>query len=155
MPYASQITDFATASVAAIQAAAVAGAGLDLSGGTLTNFAMKAYNEVLASGAAAANTGSAFALNANLGRTFFLLLNANCTFSFTNLPAAGKAGFITMVLKNDATPNRTLVFPASVKWSGGTVPLRSTAANAVDIWTFLTVDGGVTVLSNLALFDVK
>jgi hypothetical protein len=52
----------------------------------------------------------------------------------------------SMVVKQDATGGRTMAFPASVKWPGGTAPTLSTGANAIDVLSFVSYDNGTTWL---------
>lgn len=61
-----------------------------------------------------------------------------------NPPAAGSAGSATLILRQDATGGRTLVWPSSVLWDGGVAPLVTPAANAIDICAIVTRDGGAT-----------
>tara|TARA_R110002153_G_scaffold62091_1_gene167113 strand:+ start:7633 stop:8658 length:1026 start_codon:yes stop_codon:yes gene_type:complete len=42
-----------------------------------------------------------------------------------------------LIVKQDATGSRTLTYGSVFKWAGGTVPTLSTAANAIDIFTFI------------------
>lgn len=66
-----------------------------------------------------------------LGNKFFFTFGAqNETFTFT---APSNPGNFMLVVKQDATGSRTATWPASVKWSGGTAPTLSTAANSIDI----------------------
>lgn len=60
-------------------------------------------------------------------------LTGNCTFTFTAPP-----GPCSLVLKlaQDATGSRTVTWPATVKWSGGTAPTLTTTASKIDIITF-------------------
>jgi hypothetical protein len=55
------------------------------------------------------------------------------TFSFTapNGPCS-----LTLRIVQDGTGGRTASWPGTVKWSGGSAPVLSTAASAVDIITF-------------------
>lgn len=63
------------------------------------------------------------------------LTAASCTLSITNL----KAGVYTLVVKQDATGNRTISnLAALASWPGGTAPTLSTGASAVDILTFIS-----------------
>jgi hypothetical protein len=71
------------------------------------------------------------------------VLDANCTFTFTGA-SSGRACALTLHLVQDATGSRTVTWPASVDWPGGTAPVLSTAANAVDVLTLHTVNGGTT-----------
>ncbi len=79
------------------------------------------------------------------GNVFEVALTENVTgLTLANPPVSGKAGSFTLILKQDATGGRTFAWPASVKWADGTAPTLTTTANAIDILTFLTTDGGTT-----------
>jgi hypothetical protein len=49
-----------------------------------------------------------------------------------------------LILKQDITGGRTLAWPASVLWAGGAPPVVTPAADAIDIFAFITRDGGGT-----------
>lgn len=59
----------------------------------------------------------------------------------------------TLIVKQDATGTRTLAYNGVYKWVGGSAPTLSTAANSIDILTFLT-DGtnmfGGSILKGMA-----
>jgi hypothetical protein len=57
-------------------------------------------------------------------------------------PAAGRAGSCSIILRQDATGGRTLTWPASVKWAGGSPPPITSAADAIDVYALITRDGG-------------
>lgn len=61
-----------------------------------------------------------------------ITLDGNTTLSFLN-----PAGFCSLLLEinQDATGSRTITWPASVLWSGGTAPILSTAPNSIDVVT--------------------
>lgn len=65
----------------------------------------------------------------------FTLSGGNATFTFSNPPKAGT--LITIVLVQDGTGSRTVTWPASVKWSGGTAPTLTTTASKRDVFTFV------------------
>lgn len=88
------------------------------------------------------NTGAAETFVATTG-VHTATLNANCTFTFTAL-ASGLASGMVLFLTQDATGSRTVTWPGSVVWPGGVAPTLSVAAAAVDVLTFLSVDGGTT-----------
>ena len=92
-------------------------------------------------------TGPATANLAN-GNVFSATLTGNTTFTFSGA-TAGKACSFGLYLTQDATGSRLATWPASVKWSGGTAPTLSTAANAVDILVFETINGGTTWYGSL------
>ncbi len=77
-----------------------------------------------------------------LGNYFEATLDQATTFTFSNPPATGKAGSFTLIIKQDATGSRTVALPAGVDWENSTAPVFSTAANAVDIVSFITNDAG-------------
>lgn len=57
-------------------------------------------------------------------------LTDNCTFTFT---APSNPCTVQLILIQDGTGSRTVTWPASVKWPGGTAPTLSTAASSVDV----------------------
>lgn len=68
-----------------------------------------------------------------------ITLTANCALTFP-APAAGKS--ISLALAQDGTGSRTVTWPATVKWPGGTAPTLTTTPNKTDRLTFLCDDGG-------------
>lgn len=68
----------------------------------------------------------------------YLTLTANCTITFPTA-AVGKA--FALVLKQDGTGSRTVTWPGTVKWPGGTVPVLTTTKEKTDVLSFLSVDG--------------
>ena len=66
-------------------------------------------------------------------------------------PSAALSGTITLVLTQDATGGRTMVWPAAVKWSDGIAVQPATAANSISVvnllWTgvqWLGMNGGTS-----------
>jgi hypothetical protein len=88
------------------------------------------------------------AINLANGNVVSATLAGATTFTFSGA-TAGMACSFGVYLTQDATGSRTVTWPASVKWSGGTPPTLSTAANAVDILVFETIDGGTTWYGSL------
>lgn len=74
------------------------------------------------------------------GNIFNVTLTGNVTFSFAGA-VAGKACSFGLYISQDVTGGHTVTWPAGVKWSGGP-PSLSTAASAVDILVFETINGG-------------
>ena len=90
------------------------------------------------------STGAATTVNLAAGTIFTATLTDDCTFTFSNPNGTASTGSsFTLILTNDATPDRTRVWPASVKFADGTQQYTNTA-NAIDIWFFFTPDGGTT-----------
>jgi hypothetical protein len=54
----------------------------------------------------------------------------NETFTFT---APSNPCHMTLILVQDANGSRTVTWPATVKWVGGTAPTLTTDANGVDV----------------------
>jgi hypothetical protein len=67
----------------------------------------------------------------------------NVTFTFSNPPASGKAGSFTLKWIQDSV-DRTITWPASVDWAGGSAPDVTSGSAKVDIYVFATFDGGTT-----------
>jgi hypothetical protein len=105
----------------------------------LTSKELKDYSETVSTNA---TSGIAATIDLDNGNVHDLTLTANCTLTFSNPPATGKAGSFTLILRQDATGSRTVTWPASVKWSGGTAPTLTTTASGIDILTFTTLDAG-------------
>ena len=123
---------------------------LPLSGGTLTG-AVNAGDQII-SKAVFKDVGETLATNGTSGSTATIdledgnfhkvTLTANCTFTFSNPPASGTAGSFTLFLVQDGTGSRTVTWPTSVDWAAATAPTLTTTAAAVDVLTFITLDGG-------------
>lgn len=95
-------------------------------------------------------------LNQESGNVF-IHTNASggTTFTFSNPPSATYVHSFTVIHKQDGTGAAGVTWPASVDWPGGTAPAISSAANAVDVFTFITYDGGTSYYGFLAGQDVK
>lgn len=80
-----------------------------------------------------------------MGNVFEAILTENVTvLALTNPPAVDRAGSVTLILRQDGTGGRTVAWPGAVKWAGGMPPLVTSAANAIDVYAFVTRDDGVT-----------
>ncbi len=66
-------------------------------------------------------------------KDFHTFGSQNETFTFT---APTNPCNILLVLKQDSTGSRTVTWPSSVKWPGGTAPTLTTGANSIDIIAF-------------------
>jgi hypothetical protein len=98
------------------------------------------------------NTSTAINLDVVSGGVFTATLTGNATITL-RFPVATGASSFTLILLNDATPDRTVAFAGgSFKFPGGAATLsRTTTANATDIWVFFTPDGGTTYFGNIAM----
>ncbi len=85
-------------------------------------------------------TGGSITVNLEDGNVHTITLNAATTFTFSNPPASGKAGSLTLIL-NQGTTAYAVTWPSSVDWSGGSAPNLSKVSTDY-VLTFLTLDGG-------------
>lgn len=107
--------------------------------------------ESIAEPVTALATSGTIAINCALGDYFTLAAAGNMTsFTFSNLPAAGKAQTIMVAITQDGTGSRIATFPSSFKWAGGAAGVLSTAANSVDVLAITTFDQGTTWRATLA-----
>jgi hypothetical protein len=111
--------------------------GALLSGAELIDYAETSPTATISVGA--------LTLDLHTGSVFDVVLTANVTsLTLANPPAVGRAGSATLILRQDAIGGRTLAWPASVRWTGGTPPVVTPTANAIDIYAFVTRNGGAT-----------
>lgn len=89
-------------------------------------------------------SAASITLDMTLGNVFDATLDQATTLVFSNPPVSGKGGSFTLLLRQDPTGGWATTWPASVDWSDGSPPILSTSANALDILSFITVDGGTT-----------
>jgi hypothetical protein len=111
--------------------------GALLSGAELTDYSESSPAPVVGAGT--------LTLDLDTGSVFNVVLTENVTsLILANPPAAGRAGSATLILRQDATGHRTIAWPSSVRWALGTPPLVTPAANAIDVYAFITRDGGAS-----------
>ena len=91
---------------------------------------------------AVSSSGGTTTLNLQLGDSFTTTLTENTTLAFSNPPAGTGLGAFVVKVKQHASSAKTLAFPGTVDWAGGSAPDVSTGVNDVDIFVFLTVDNG-------------
>ena len=83
--------------------------------------------------ASSTTSGATVTIDWNNGNNQGFLLDANTTFTFTGGRIGGK---YLLKLRQDATGSRTVTWPTSVIWSGGTAPTLTTTANKNDFIGF-------------------
>jgi hypothetical protein len=99
--------------------------------------------DVAASSPAPTISGGILTLDFTAGSVFEILLSEDVlTLVLSNPPAAGRAGWITLILRQAAFGGRTVTGPASIAWAGAAAPTVSAAPDAIDIYTLITRDGG-------------
>ena len=98
------------------------------------------------------NTGASATINLANGNFVTATLNDNCTFTFTTGIGTGSQAF-TLFLTNDATPSRSITWPVTVKWPGGSTPVRTETANRTDVYSFFTFDNGSNWYGTLSIYN--
>jgi hypothetical protein len=84
-------------------------------------------------------------IDCSLGDYFTLALSANVSsVTFSNLPASGFAQTIMVRITQDASSAKTLAFPSSFKWAGGSLGVVSTTLGAIDVLAITTFDQGTS-----------
>jgi hypothetical protein len=107
--------------------------------------------EVIAEPVNALATSGTIAIDCSLGDYFTLAAAGNMTsFTFSNLPASGKAQTIMVRITQDATGSRVATWPASFKWAGASAGVLSTAANSVDVLAITTFNQGTSWIATLS-----
>jgi hypothetical protein len=97
-----------------------------------------------------ATASGAVTLNLANGNVFNLTVTGNITgFTFSGATSGVACGF-TLYLTENSTGGYTISgWPGSVTWIGGTAPTLNTAANALNILTFQTLNGGTNWYGSL------
>jgi len=98
------------------------------------------------------NTGASTTVNLANGNFVTATLTDDCTFTFTTGIGTGAQAF-TLFLTNDATPSRTITWPVTVKWPGGSTPVRTETANKTDVYSFFTYDNGSNWYGTLSIYN--
>ena len=99
-------------------------------------------------------TGTAVTIDQNNATNFVHDLTGNTTYTFSNPAASGDSSSFTLKVIQDSTA-RTITWPTSVDWVGGSAPTLSSASGAVDVFVFFTHDGGTTYYGFVAGQDLK
>jgi hypothetical protein len=149
LQYINSLTSNAQTQISAT--VTVANAALPKAGGTMsgeTIFAdqlvtrpeIKDYSETYN---ASSGTGTVD-LDLETGNVFqHTASGGNVTFTFSNPPATGKAGSFTLKWIQDSS-DRTITWPGSVDWAGGSAPDVTSGSAKVDMYVFTTFDAGTT-----------
>jgi hypothetical protein len=94
--------------------------------------------------------GATTAWDVATGIHFTLTLTGNTTISTPTNMVVGKSGVLRVI--QDATGSRLITWPAAIVFGGNrTLPVLSTAANAVDVFSYTSLPGGQMLLAPVAL----
>lgn len=100
--------------------------------GSMTDFSAGIASNVQTPASAVTFSATAMSLNCDASNVFTTTLTANVTTAPT-LSSANDGQTLNWFLTQDATGSRTMAWPTSFKWPGGTAGVLSTAANSVDL----------------------
>jgi hypothetical protein len=90
-------------------------------------------------------SGTTPIVDCEAANVFSITLSGNTTFTFSNPPASGTAyGFSLKVTQDSGGSGYTVTWPTSVDWAAATAPTLTADANGVDVFVFITHDGGTT-----------
>ena len=105
------------------------------------------YDESSVTQTASASTS----INCATANNFILNMSASITnLEFSNIPLSGRVYNLTLYIVQDATGGRTILWPATIRWPGGTAPTLTAAANKTDVITLVTYNAGTTWLGFVA-----
>ena len=89
------------------------------------------------------SSSGAATINLRDGNVFEHDLTENVTYTFSNPASSGRASAFILKVIQDSTA-RSITWPNSVDWASATAPTITTTNNGVDVFGFLTIDGGTT-----------
>jgi hypothetical protein len=112
--------------------------GVNFGDNTVSRPKLKDYSETVnVIGTITGNT----AVNFANGNVQTVTGNGDCEFTFTNPPASGTAGTVTLIITNGGANATT--WHSSVKWPGDSAPALT--SSGVDIVSFVTIDAGTNI----------
>ena len=131
---------------------------------TLTNKTISAgafsgvsnFQAALTEQAVSLTSGTSVTLDISAGSLFTITLAHNIgTFTWSNPASSGDVSAFVLKVTQDGTGSRTITFPTSVDFAGGTAPTLSTGAGDVDIFVFFSSDGGTTYFGSTLGLDMS
>ena len=87
------------------------------------------------------SSSNAATINLRDGNVFTHTLSENVTYTFSNPAASGRASAFILKVVQDSSA-RTITWPTSVDWAAATAPTITATSAVVDVFAFITVDGG-------------
>ena len=87
------------------------------------------------------SSSNAATINLRDGNVFTHTLSENVTYTFSNPAASGRASAFILKVVQDSSA-RTITWPTSVDWAAATAPTITATSAGVDVFAFITVDGG-------------
>jgi hypothetical protein len=111
-------------------------------------------NRIIENVYVAGSVGSTYTVDWSASDVHTITLTTNCTLSFTNPPASGKAQTVTIVATQGGSGGYNLTYPASVRWSYGQAPTLTTTVSYRDVVSFITYDGGSSYLGAYSMANI-
>ncbi len=87
------------------------------------------------------SSSNAATINLRDGNVFTHTLSENVTYTFSNPAASGRASAFILKVVQDSSA-RTITWPGTVDWAAATAPTLTATNAGVDVFAFITVDGG-------------
>ena len=87
------------------------------------------------------SSSNAATINLRDGNVFTHTLSENVTYTFSNPAASGRASAFILKVVQDSSA-RTITWPNTVDWAAATAPTITATNAGVDVFAFITVDGG-------------
>lgn len=121
-----------------------ASSSVSITGGTISSVKLTDYTEPKTAPTISSGT---LTLNLNDAQVFDVSLNANITtLTISNVDSTSNTvNAFTLIFTMDGTA-RTVTWPASVKWAGGTSPTLTSTNAKKDVLAFISPDNGTTWL---------
>jgi hypothetical protein len=89
------------------------------------------------------SSSNAATINLRDGDNFEHTLTEAVTYTFSNPASSGRVSAFTLKVKQDSSASGyAITWPSSVDWPSATAPTQSSSANAIDVYVFVTYDGG-------------
>ena len=87
------------------------------------------------------SSSNAATINLRDGNVFTHTLSENVTYTFSNPAASGRASAFILKVVQDSSA-RTITWPSTVDWAAATAPTITATNAGIDVFAFITVDGG-------------
>lgn len=100
-------------------------------------------NGIIEESTAITSSSNAATLDLQDGTNFTHTLSEDVTYTFSNPAASGSVSAFTLKVTQDST-TRAITWPPSVDWPDATAPTITTTSGGVDVFVFITYDGGTT-----------
>ena len=138
------ILDGVTATTAELNYLDIATLGLSAASKAVTadaNGVVSFDNGTTEESTAVSSSSNAATINLRDGNVFTHTLSENVTYTFSNPAANGRASAFILKVVQDSSA-RTITWPGTVDWAAATAPTITATNAGIDVFAFITVDGG-------------